>query len=45
MSMLVKCDNAVFVEVNNDIKVFVVSLFVTNQINHGRFVLTDIINE
>ena len=26
-------------------KVFVVSLFVTNQINHGRFVLTDIINE
>ena len=42
MNILVKCDNAVFVEVNNDIKVFVVYILVTNQINHGRFVLTDI---
>ena len=42
MNILVKCDNAVFVEVNNDIKVFVVSILLTNQINHNRFVLTDI---
>ena len=43
MNILVKCEDAVFVEVNNDIKkVFVVSILITNQVNHGRFVLTDI---
>ena len=41
MNILVKCDNAVFNEANNDIKVFVLSILVTNQINHERFVLTD----
>ena len=40
MNGLVKCEDAVFVEVNNDIKVFVVSILITNQINYERFVFT-----